>query len=183
MLNENFITDDENHHLISELNDVIKTKQKEICNQKERLLETAVKSGLCGIVQAFDSWFFDKHYPKAHPIQTVRAKKMWAVLSNPNNFDGNFNDGIDVGWSNIITYFPDSSPTESDGGMMRWRDVDHYSKICGMEVCPILYDLYKRSYYSIYDMLWVRSFDVQIHVRTMFQNYEDNLTKTTYHHG
>lgn len=157
---------------LSIFNTVIKRKQEEIRQQVHSALSIVLSSRPQGDVRAYSSWFFAPKYPDAHPVQTIRAKKMWRVLNGPCGYSGSFCDGIDSGPSNLTMYFDGD---QSDTGIMRFHDVDYHEAICGIPVCPILYKLYKYSLFSLFDMVWVTAFDVHVHVRENYANYKRNI--------
>lgn len=145
LLDDSFIMDDENRELLIDCNKAFTELRGKVKTNVRKLFDTAVRSNTVGDVSTGYCCRLSRHYPNQHPIQTVRAKKMWQVLTGS---------------------------SANDEGFMNIREYDHHYNIHGVEVCSTLYSLYDYSPFSLYDILWVRSFDTEIYAHEKYSNYE-----------
>ena len=103
-------------------------------------------------------------YSRIHPIQTVRAKKMWEVLSGAlDNYDPLYEDGVmSNGW-----HYQGGEP-ETENMML---DFD-CNQIGDMNIIHAVHNLYDHTAFSIFDLLWVRDFNMEIHVEVDYSTYK-----------
>lgn len=114
-------------------------------------------------------------YPKEHPAQTIRAKKMWGILSGDvgRYMSIYYDDGFcDICFDNSFTLdenellyceslnLPDS----------RLDEIDLKMKRC----CKITEQFLKFSnVISYFDLLWVRDFNIEVKLETKYQTCQD----------
>lgn len=123
--------------------------------------------------------FLGYQYSSIHPVQSIRAKKMWAVLNN-SLYDYNFHyeDGVTgiSGWK-----YPEGDNFDTENYMLylnndadNWNDwfVDKDATKDMNLIHPVHY-LLDHTCFSIFDLLWVRDFNVEITVETNYDTYSE----------
>lgn len=119
-------------------------------------------------VEAVGKCFLDYGYSPLHPVQTERARKMWNILNGSINSDyvSFYADGID-GFNNVFhgteydrTHLMDN--LEKDGFNHNHGLESEYTK--GMHIILPTHLLYHDKSFAIFDILWVQSFAVEVHV-------------------
>jgi hypothetical protein len=81
LLNQMFVMDEENKQLLSDFNEALKAQMIEMRKRAVRLLESAVASDASASYELTGKCFLGYEYSKIHPVQTIRAKKMWALMN------------------------------------------------------------------------------------------------------
>ena len=135
--------------------------------------------------------FLGYQYSSIHPVQSIRAKKMWAVLNNSlDDYNFHYEDGVTgiSGWK-----YPEGDNFDTENYMLylnndadNWNDwfVDK-DATKDMNLIHPVHFLLDHTCFSIFDLLWVRDFNVEITAETDFDfnkngMYADGLDRSKY---
>lgn len=135
--------------------------------------------------------FLGYQYSSIHPVQSIRAKKMWAVLNNSlDDYNFHYEDGVTgiSGWK-----YPEGDNFDTENYMLylnndadNWNDwfVDK-DATKDMNLIHPVHFLLDHTCFSIFDLLWVRDFNVEITAKTDFDfnkngMYADGLDWSKY---
>lgn len=178
LLDKMFVLDANYKFLLSQFNHCM-TEQLKLMRQKmiEMLNAVETSSNEDEDIECVGKCFLGDVYPKEHPVQTMRAKKMWAMLNGSmDSFIPIYDDGI-IGefrakWdgekvvidSENQMLFLDETLDNWDEGLDRTLTQD-------MHLTYAFHNLWKHLDFSIYDLLWVRDFDIEIEIRKEYRNY------------
>lgn len=123
--------------------------------------------------------FLGYEYSKIHPVQTIRAKKIWALLNGSiDDYMPLYNDnGVNHGFS-IYTENPN---IESENELLylskeknNWNEGLNREITKDMHLTYAFHNLFRHLDFSIYDLLWVRDFNIEIHVEHNYDTYQNN---------
>lgn len=165
ILNGMFEWTDEYYSLLSEFNNVLVEAQ---CEMRERLfrLSENVKETSLENLEFQGKVFMSYKYSEIHPVQTIRASKMWNVLNGSyDEFIPLYKDGV----NNIYFTGQDTIPSEKEAVYLseeteNWNEGLDREKTKDMKLCYAFHNLYAHTTFSILDLLWVRDFYIDINV-------------------
>lgn len=164
MLDQRFVLTDEYKRLLEEFNDRLIGALLEMRVQTINMHSGALNAGMCG-VDTVGKVFMSYGYPENHPVQTIRAKKIWGVLNNSlDNYLPMYEDGVEsfrisssdghILSENQFLYLTD----EVDN----WNEHLDREKTADMHLCHGFHNLVDHNDFSIFDLLWVRDFSIEI---------------------
>lgn len=123
--------------------------------------------------------FLGYEYPKIHPVQTIRAKKIWALLNGsiddymPLYYDNGVNHGFSI--------YTENPNIESENELLylskeknNWNEGLNREITKDMHLTYAFHNLFRHLDFSIYDLLWVRDFNIEIHVEHNYDTYQNN---------
>ena len=127
-------------------------QQRESCPSKEMDYKGAV--------------FLNWNYPGNHPVQTMRAKAIWAILTDTEGENIQHMYG-ENGAHSIMVRGEEEAPTEHyclflDGKPDNWNERLDREMTKDMHLCYAFHNLYDHNLFSIFDLLWVRDFYIEI---------------------
>ena len=167
ILNGMFKWTDEYYSLLSEFNKALVEAQ---CKMRERLfiLSESVKVTCLENLEFQGKVFMSYKYSGIHPVQSVRAKKMWNVLNGSyDKFIPLYKDGV-----NMI-YFTEQEtiPSEKEAVYLseeteNWNEGIDREKTKDMKLCYAFHNLYAHTFFSVLDLLWVRDFCIEINAES-----------------
>ena len=170
IMNEMFVMDDYYKQLLYEFNEAIKEQMIEVRKRTIALYESVCKANLPGIINVVGKCYMGYNYPKLHPIQDNRAHQMWDILNGCiDTYIPLYKDGL--GQFEINTY--DASTPEIDSiNKMFYLGEEPFNcndgldreKTKDMMLVYQVHDLYDHMEFSIFDLLWVRDFEIELHV-------------------
>lgn len=168
ILNGMFEWTDEYYSLLSEFNKALVEAQ---CKMRERLfiLSESVKVTCLGNLEFQGKVFMNYKYLGIHPVQSVRARRIWNVLNG--SYDEYtiplYKDGV-----NMI-YFTEQEtiPSEKEAVYLseeteNWNEGLDREKTTDMKLCYAFHNLYEHTSFSILDLLWVRDFYIDINAES-----------------
>jgi hypothetical protein len=169
ILDSMFVMDEHYKHLLSEFSEALRLELIEMRKRTISLYEAVTEKEPAGEVEVIGKCFLGYDYSKIHPIQTMRAKKMWAVLNGsldcyiPLYRDGIVDFRID-NWRN------DTPPTIASENEMLYLDekLDNWNEELDSEMTKDMHlvypfhNLFCHMDFSIFDLLWVRDFNLEI---------------------
>jgi hypothetical protein len=141
------------------------------------LYNNVYKPDMIGRVEVVGKCFMGYGYSKIHPVQSIRAKKMWAVLN------GSLDNYMFVYSDDGVCRFDISSDNpkiESQNEFLYLlKDPDNWNEGLDREFTSdvhlifAFHDLFCHMDFSIFDLLWVRDFNIEIHVEHDYHTYEN----------
>ena len=182
LLNKMFVMDEKSKQLLSDFNEALKVQMIEMRKRAIALYTSFVNSGLFPSFILNGKCFMGYNYSKIHPVQTMRAKKMWAVLNGsltdymPLYMDGVHNFELDYveGRENDI-------PSEKqmlylDENIDNWNDELDQEMTKDIHLIYPFHNLYSHMDFSIFDLLWVRDFNIELSLESNFSTYPEDYS-------
>jgi hypothetical protein len=189
ILNEMFVMDDYYLQLLSDFNEAMKQQMIEMRRRTIALYESVAKAELPGTIEVEGRCFLGYDYPSLHPIQDERAKRMWDILNGTiDDYIPLYSKGFgqfrintfhlikDEHWQpgpdgfHLCT-FRSIPEIESEHKMLYIDDeLDNWNEGLDREMTKDLHliypfhDLFEHMEFSIFDLLWVRDFNIELNV-------------------
>ena len=170
IINNMFVLDKQYLQLINDFNEAMKQQMIEMRKHTIALYESVSKAELPGTIEVEGKCFLGYDYPLLHPIQDNRAKRMWDILN------GTIDDYVPLyskgfGQFRIDTYHSSTPTIESEHQMLYLDDeLDNWNEGLDREMTKDLHliypfhDLFEHMEFSIFDLLWVRDFNIELNV-------------------
>ena len=176
ILNSMFVLDEQNKQLLAEFNEAMKQQLIEMRKRVIDLYNKVYQPDMDGRIEVEGKCFMGYEYSKIHPVQSMRAKKMWAVL-NATLDDYIFlysEDGVhkffmssygaDIESENEFLYLNEE--------LDNWNEGLDREMTADMHLTYAFHNLFSHLDFSIYDLLWVRDFNIEIHVEYDYHTYK-----------
>ena len=147
----------------------------------ERLAPNCITERWRSIKNAYNAWitpntlkwkerFLSYEYPALHPIQTETAKQVWDALAC-GGFCALYDDGC--AWS--LRFSRECSPKHNGyETLVNWLGMedenDNWNEGVDREWSKDIHliqpfnNLYDRCYFSLYDLIYIREFNLEVHV-------------------
>lgn len=177
ILNSMFVLDEQNKQLLAEFNEAMKQQLIEMRKRAIDLYYSISKLDKNGRIDVIGKCFMGYEYSKIHPVQSIRAKKMWAVLN------GSLDDYIFLYCEDGVNSFDINShdpKIESENEFLylnehldNWNEGLDREMTKDMHLTYAFHNLFSHLDFSIYDLLWVRDFNIEIHVEYDYHTYEN----------
>ena len=162
-----FVLTDEYKQLLCQFNESMKYAFCDMRRQMIDLQKAAIATGFKNL-EVTGKVFMSYKYPENHPVQTIRAKKIWAILNNSYDyFMPLYEDGI----NEIYCKDDDSVPSENEVLYLS-NDTDNWNegldrvKTSDLHLCYGVHNLIEHNDFSIFDLLWVRDFYIDVKCET-----------------
>jgi hypothetical protein len=134
------------------------------------LYESVAKAELPGTIEVEGKCHFGYDYPPLHPIQDERVKRMWDILNGTiDDFIPLYSDGF--GQFRIDTYHSPVPTIESEHQMLylseetdNWNEGLDGKLTKDMHLIFAFHDLFEHMEFAIFDLLWVRDFNIELNV-------------------
>ncbi|QVJ80949.1 hypothetical protein [Xylanibacter ruminicola] len=139
-----------------------------------------VNSGLLSSFTLKGRCFMGYEYSKIHPVQTMRAKKMWAVLNGSlADYMPLYMDGVDIFELDYSEGNDCDFPSENqllylDEKIDNWNDELDQEMTKDMHLIHPFHNLYSHLDFSIFDLLWVRDFNIELSLESNFSTYPED---------
>ena len=177
ILDSMFVLDEKNKKLLAEFNEAIKQQLIEMRKRAIDLYNKVYKPDMNGRIEVVGKCFMGYEYSNIHPVQSMRAKKMWAVLN------GSLDDYIFLYHEDGVNRFEigsDDPRIESENEFLyllkeaeNWNEGLDREFTSDMYLIYAFHNLFSHLDFSIFDLLWVRDFNVEIHVEYDYHTYEN----------
>ena len=177
ILNSMFVLDEQNKQLLAEFNEAMKQQLIEMRKRAIDLYYSISKLDKNGRIDVIGKCFMGYEYSKIHPVQSMRAKKMWAVLN------GSLDDYIFLYCEDGVNsfYINNYDPKiESENELLylneeldNWNEGLDRDMTKDMHLTYAFHNLFSHLDFSIFDLLWVRDFNIEIHVEYNYHTYEN----------
>ena len=123
--------------------------------------------------------FLGYEYSKIHPVQTVRARKMWAMLNGTmDDFMPLYDDGacsfeIET-WGNPIHIQSENEMLYLQEEPDNWNEGLDRELTKDLHLIHAFHNLYEHLDFSIFDLLWVRDFNIELHTEIDYHTYKSD---------
>lgn len=177
LLDNKFCINEEYAHLLGEFNESLRQTLVKLKRQMVEAYDAIDRTGIEGRLEAVGKCFLAYQYSSFHPVQTIRAKKMWQILNGSiDNYVDLYDDGVD-GFGNVFRgseyerkHLLDD--IQEDGFNFNHHLESKYTN--NMHIILPTHFLYDDKSFSIFDILWVRNFDIEVHTEVDYRTYELN---------
>ena len=169
IINGMFEWADEYFSLLSEFNKALVHAQCEMRERLSRLSESVNETGLENM-EFKGKVFLSYKYSEIHPVQSIRAKKMWNVLNGSyDKFMPLYKDGV----NDIYFTGQETIPSETEAVYLseeteNWNEGLDREKTKDMKLCYAFHNLYAHTFFSVLDLLWVRDFCIEINAESTY---------------
>ncbi len=170
LLDSMFVMDDEYKLLLYDFNEAIKLVLIDLRHKAIEAYNATVGIDPKAEVRVAAKCYLGCTYPELHPIQTLRAKKMWAILTGAcGDFEPKYKDGV-LGFG--FRYSDRDDDSENRILYMKkepfnWNEGLDEALTQDMNLTYAFYNLHHHcNIFSIFDLLWVREFSTEITVTT-----------------
>ena len=173
-----FVLDEQNKQLLAEFNEAMKQQLIEMRKRTIDLYNKVYKPDMNGRINVIGKCFMGYEYSKIHPVQSMRAKKMWAVLN------ASLDDYIFLYHEDGLCCFDISSDDpkiESENEFLylneeldNWNEGLDREMTEDMHLTYAFHNLFSHLDFSIFDLLWVRDFNIELHVEYDYHTYKNN---------
>ena len=166
VLNGLFSMNDSYGELLYSFNESLKQKLIRMRKDTISVAQRFVGDGLEGDVQTYGKCCLGNCYPRLHPVQTIRAFEIWNILNKPY---GNYIRQYDNGISPVVYMCDGNSEPVGEYEMLYMSNLQDdvneepcESPLREMDLIYPVYSLASHTGFSLFDVLWVRDFDVEI---------------------
>lgn len=163
ILDSMFFLADEYKQLLGQFNERMKN---DLCDMRQQAIEMhrhALAADVTNL-EVTGRVFLSYKYPEKHPVQTIRAKKIWALLSGSyDSFMPLYEKGVNELYLNDRDPYPSEHLT-----LFLSEDIDNWNEgfdrdlTSDMQLCYGVYNLIEHTDFSIFDLLWVRDFEIKV---------------------
>ena len=180
LLNKMFVMDEDSRHLLSDFNEALKKQMIEMRKRALSIYASNVNGGLLSSFTLKGRCFMGYEYSKIHPVQTMRAKKMWAVLNGSlADYMPLYMDGVDIFELDYSEGNDCDFPSENqllylDEKIDNWNDELDQEMTKDMHLIHPFHNLYSHMDFSIFDLLWVRDFNIELSLESNFSTYPED---------
>lgn len=178
ILDSMFVMDEENKQLLIEFNETMKQQLIEMRKRSIDLYNKVNMPNMIGRIEVVGKCFMGYEYPKIHPVQSMRAKKMWAVLN------GSLDDYMLSYCDDGICRFDISSDAPKiksenefiylNEDLYNWNEGLNRELTSDLHLIFAFHDLFSHHDFSIFDLLWVRDFNIELHVEHSYHTYKND---------
>ena len=180
LLNKIFVMDEESKQLLSSFNEALKAQLVEMRKRALSIYASNVNSGLLPSFSLQGKCFLGYNYSKIHPVQTMRAKKMWAVLNGSlTDYMPLYMDGVNNFVLDYMAGRGNEIPSENqllylDDKIDNWNEELDQEMTKDMRLIHPFHNLYSHMDFSIFDLLWVRDFNIELSLELDYSTYPEN---------
>ena len=177
LLNKMFVMDEDSKKLLSNFNEALKAQLLEMRKRALSIYASNVNSGLLPSFSLRGRCFLGYDYSKIHPVQTMRARKMWAVLNGSlTDYMPLYMDGVNNFVLDYVAGRENEIPSENqllylDEKIDNWNDELDQEMTKDMHLIHPFHNLYSHMDFSIFDLLWVRDFNIEISLESDYNTY------------
>lgn len=180
MLAGMFVMDEHYKQLLSEFNEALKLQLIKMRQESIKAMQAIKSAGVIGDIQVIGKCFLSYRYPKLHPVQTERAKKVWDIING--TIDGYvklYDDGVMINGSSIVEDSENQMLYLSDT-IDNWNDELDREMTKDMHIIHPVHNLISHTDFSIFDILWVRDFNIEICMESDYANYKEDEDESSY---
>ena len=179
LLAEMFVMDLHYKKLLEEFNEALKQQLLQMRRETIKIAQNIISSGIMDDdIQVVGKCFLGYRYSKHHPVQTMRAKKIWAILNGTiDNYVRLYDDGVI--WGGYV--YDSRMKQESENQMLylsdepdNWNDELDKEMTKDMHLIYPFHHLYSHTSFSIFDLLWVRDFNMEINLEIDYDTNPKN---------
>lgn len=179
VLDSKFVMDANNKSLLSDFNENLISQATEM---RKRVIDQHNASINCGIecdIETTGKCFLGYKYSSIHPVQTMRAKKIWNILN------GSYDEFMPLYYNGACSFsICNNEKPESINQMLYLDDcLDNWNEMLDKEMTKDMHlvypfhTLFTDMDFSIYDLLWVRDFNIEITTESDYDSYPEGENK------
>lgn len=176
ILNDMFVLDNQYKQLLYDFNEALIEQLKEMRKRTIALYHVTKDTCQYGNLEVEGKCFLGYGYSAKHPVQTIRAKKIWAVLNGCLDDFISLYDMDGAGSFSIRSWDP---KIDTENEMLYGHD-EWYNHNEGLDKemtkdMHLIYDfhnLFSHMDFSVFDLLWVRDFNIEIKVECDYHTYK-----------
>lgn len=177
ILNNMFVMDDKYKQLLYGFNEALIGQLKEMRKRTIALYHATKDTCQYASLEVEGKCLLGYGYSTIHPVQTIRAKKMWAVLNGSLDNYISLYDMDGAGSFSIRSWAP-KIDTENEM-LFGHDDWDNHNEGLNQEMTKDMHliyafhDLFSHMDFSIFDILWVREFNIEVKVEINYHTYQN----------
>ena len=179
ILDSKFVMDESYKSLLSDFNEALIAQATEMRNRVIVLHNASINSGIKCDIETAGKCFLGYKYSSIHPVQTMRAKKIWNILN------GSYDEFMPLYYNGACSFsISNNEKPESINQMLYLDDcLDNWNEMLDKEMTKdmhLVYPfhiLYTDMDFSIYDLLWVRDFNIEITTESDYDSYPEGENK------
>lgn len=164
ILDSRFVLDEIYKSLLSDFNEALTAQAVEMRTCVIILHNAIINCGINCEIETTGKCFLGYKYSPIHPVQTKRAKKIWNVLN------GSYDDFMPLYYNGACGFsIKNGEKPESVNHMLYLQDsLDNWNELLDkdmtkdMQLIHPFKALFVDMNFSIYDLLWVREFNIEI---------------------
>lgn len=175
ILNDMFVFDSQYKQLLYDFNEALIGQLKEMRKRTIALYHATKDICQDTSLEVSGKCLLGYGYSVIHPVQTIRAKKIWAVLNGCLDKFMALYDSDGAGNFRISSWDPH---VDTENEMLYGHD-EWYNHNEGldkemtkdMHLIYAFHDLFDHMDFSIFDLLWIRDFNIEIKVECDYHTY------------
>lgn len=180
LLDHEFVMDEMYKGLLGDFNEALRQQLVAMRYNAIKSYNAVMLTDVDGDIEVTGKCYLGYGYPKIHPVQTIRAKKMWCMLNETlDHYNRNYENGVCDGWR----YPRGDGYTDSENYLLylndevdNWDDWFFGNKLTAdMHLIHPINQLLEVTCFSIFDLLWVRDFNIEITVETDYDTYKGDM--------
>lgn len=169
LLDREFVMDGQYKHLLGEFNNALTKALLTMRAQTIAAVEAVYNTQEPFDISVTGKCFLDPIYPPTHPIQGKRAEKMWEILAGGiANYMPLYEGGADE-WC-----YSGRDPDSENQLLYQRETPDNWNEGFDQEMTKdmhlvyAVHNLFHHTEFSIFDLLWVRDFEILTEVSTYY---------------
>ncbi len=166
LLDDMFVMDDEYKSLLCDFNEALKAGLTDMRRKAIEAYDVVVSINTNAEVNVEARCYLGCTYPQSHPVQTQRAKQIWAILSGCcGYYYDSYEDGV---MGRAYKYY--AVEQDSENQLLYPSNITNWNEGLGsimsqdMRLVYAFHHLHSRCHFSLLDLLWVRNFIYKITV-------------------
>ncbi len=179
LLDDMFVMDEEHKSLLCDFNEALKLGLMDMRSKAVEAYNAVASINHNTEIGVEARCYLGCKYPSAHPVQTQRAKQIWAILTGSSGFYyDSYKNGV---MGRAYKYNAKEQDSENQllyPGTTNWNmELDH-SLTKDMHLVYGFHHLHSHCHFSLLDLLWVRDFTTKLtvsidsHSRDTLQTFE-----------
>ena len=179
VLDSKFVMDENYKSLLSDFNEALIAQAKEMRKRAIDMHNANINCGKECDIETTGKCFLGYKYSSIHPIQTIRAKKIWNILN------GSYREFMPLYYNGACSFsISNNEKPESINQMLYLDDsLDNWNEMLDKEMTKDMHlvypfhTLFTDMDFSIYDLLWVRDFNIEITTESDYDSYPEGENK------
>lgn len=177
LITDMFVMDEHYKKLLLEFNDILKSQLIQMRKETIKAVQSVMNAGVTGEIQGVGKCYLGYRYSELHPVQTTRAKKVWAILNGTiDDYVHCYEDGVLEGGYMVHECLKPDSENQMlylNKKTDNWNDGLDRVLTKDMNLIYPIHHLVFHTDFSIFDLLWVRDFNVEIHIESDYKTNQD----------
>ena len=176
LLADMFVMDEHYKQLLSEFNDAMTNALSIMRENVMMAVDGVADADVLGDIRGIGKCYLGYKYSKIHPVQSKRAKQIWAILNGSlDSYVKLYEDGV-LGREYVFDL--NAEETESENSMLylseeidNWNEGFDTELTKDMHLTYAVHHLTSHTDFSIFDLLWVRDFNLEMRVDFDYDTY------------